>query len=46
MAVPIPYNLFMLVAVWRSAERYTGPRERAELARAVIILWTAAECLL
>jgi len=46
MAVPIPYNLFMLVAVWRSADRYTGPRERADLVRAVIILWTAAECLL
>jgi hypothetical protein len=46
MAAPIPYNLFMLVAVWRSAARYTGPRERADLARAAIILWTAAECLL
>jgi hypothetical protein len=46
MAVPIPYNVFMLVAVWRSAARYTGPRERADLARAAIILWTAAECLL
>ncbi|MGE5147806.1 MAG: hypothetical protein ACM3N5_13725 [Candidatus Eiseniibacteriota bacterium] len=46
MLAPIPYNLFMLVAVWRSAARYTGPRERAELARAAIILWTAAECLL
>jgi hypothetical protein len=45
-AVPIPYNIFMLVADWRSAARYPGPRERAELARAVIILWTAAECLL
>lgn len=46
MLAPIPYNLFMLVAVWRSAARYTGPRERADLARAAIILWTAAECLL
>ena len=46
MAAPIPYNLFMLVAVWRSAGRYAGPRERADVARAAIILWTAAECLL
>jgi hypothetical protein len=46
MAAPIPYNIFMLIAVWRSAARYAGPRERADLARAAIILWTAATCLL
>ena len=46
MAVPIPYNVFVLVAVWRSAARYQGPRERADLARAAIILWTGIMCLL
>jgi hypothetical protein len=46
MALPIPYNIFMLVAVWRSAARYNGPRERADLARAAILLWTTVECLI
>ena len=38
-ALPIPYNLFMIVAVWRSADRYQGPKSSAELARIVAVVW-------
>lgn len=37
--LPVPYNVFVLVAVWRSAARYAGPRTWADLARVAIILW-------
>jgi hypothetical protein len=37
--LPAPYMIFMLVAVWRSAERYAGPKLWAELARPVALLW-------
>ncbi len=43
---PIPYNLFIFVAVWRSAARYTGPQRLADLARAALVAWTVAECAL
>jgi hypothetical protein len=43
--LPIPYNLLVLVGVWRSAERYRGARQRADLARAAIVLWTLAASL-
>jgi hypothetical protein len=39
-ALPIPYNVLVLVAVWRSADRYEGPRLWADLARAAIVVWT------
>ena len=32
-ALPIPYNLLVIVAVWRSAGRYSGPKKWADLAR-------------
>ncbi len=32
-ALPIPYNFVMAVAVWRSADRYSGPKTWADLAR-------------
>ncbi len=38
-AVPIPYNIFVVVAVWRSAGRYQGPRSRADWARIGSTLW-------
>jgi len=38
---PAPYNLLMIVAVWRSAARYPGRAIWATLARALIILWAA-----
>ena len=41
-ALPIPYNLVVLVAVWRSAAAYQGPRLRADLARILSLLWALA----
>ena len=37
--LPIPYNLFVVVAVWRSARRYRGAPEWATLARIAVIVW-------
>ncbi len=37
--LPVPYNLLVLVAVWRSAGRYLGPRKWADLARAGTLVW-------
>jgi hypothetical protein len=37
--LPIPYNVLIVVAVWRSAGRYTGPPLWATLARAAVIVW-------
>ncbi len=37
----IPYNLVVVVGVWRSAARYFGPRSHADLARgATVVLMT------
>ena len=44
--LPIPYNLLLLVAVWRSAGAYQGPRLWADLARVAIVIWAAAAVLL
>ena len=41
-ALPIPYNLAALVAVWRSASAYQGPRLWADLARVLSLLWALA----
>jgi hypothetical protein len=38
-ALPIPYNLLVVVAVWRSADRYPGPRKWADLARVGALCW-------
>jgi hypothetical protein len=37
--LPIPYNIFVVVAVWRSAQRYQGSREWALLARIGVVVW-------
>jgi len=37
--LPVPFNLFVAVAVWRSADRYQGPEKWADLGRAVTIFW-------
>lgn len=37
--LPVPYNLLVLVAVWRSAGRYRGPRHWADLARIAVLFW-------
>ena len=37
--LPAPYTVLVVVAVWRSADRYQGPRERTQLARVAIVIW-------
>jgi hypothetical protein len=37
--LPIPYNVFVTVAVWRSAQHYRGPHEWAMLARIGVVVW-------
>ena len=36
--LPVPYNFLVMVAVWRSAERYPGPQKWADLARLVTLV--------
>lgn len=43
--LPLPYNLFVLVAVWRSAARYAGPRHWAEAAR-IVVVWVVVVTLI
>lgn len=43
--LPAPYIFLMVVAVWRSAGRYTGPAHWTTLARAIVILWAAVAML-
>jgi len=38
-ALPIPFNLFVVIAVWRSADHYQGPRKWAYMARVGTVLW-------
>jgi len=45
LLLPVPYNIFLAVAVWRSAGRYEGPPERASLARLAVSLWALIACL-
>ncbi len=37
-AFSVPYNIIVTVGVWRSAERYTGERRWADLARMVTVV--------
>ena len=37
-AFSLPYNLIVLVGVWRSAERYAGDRRWADLAQIVTVV--------
>lgn len=37
--LPVPYNVAAAVGVWRSAARYRGPPERANLARIAVTVW-------
>jgi hypothetical protein len=39
--LPLPYNLLMLVSVWRSAKRYQGPPVLATAAQIATALWFA-----
>ena len=40
--LPTPYNFLIVVAVWRSAARYPGPRHWADYARAATVVWMIA----
>jgi hypothetical protein len=44
--LPIPYNILMVVAVWRSADGYAGPRLWADLARVAVLVWAVAASVL
>lgn len=37
--VPLPYNVLALMAVWRSANHYEGPRRHAAAAQLAAALW-------
>ena len=43
--LPVPYNLLMVVGVWRSAANYRGAQILATLARALILVWAALATL-
>ena len=36
---PLPYNILVVVAVWRSAANYRGPAHWAKLARIIVVVW-------
>jgi hypothetical protein len=42
----LPYNLFVVYAVWRSAERYAGPAHWALLARIGVVIWAILATIL
>jgi hypothetical protein len=45
-AIPIPWNVALVVGVWRSAARDpAASRGFAELARIAIVAWAAALCV-
>jgi hypothetical protein len=43
--LPLPYNVLVVVAVWRSAGCYTGPPMWATLARGAVIVWATLATL-
>jgi hypothetical protein len=43
--LPVPYNLLMVVGVWRSAANYRGAQIWATLAQALILVWAALATL-
>lgn len=36
--ISIPYNVVVVLGVWRSAARYDGPRSHADLARGATVI--------
>jgi hypothetical protein len=38
-ALPVPYNVLAVVAVWRSANRYPGSKTWADLACIGTVIW-------
>jgi hypothetical protein len=45
-ALPLPYNLLVVVAVWRSAARFEGRALWADLARILILVWAVLASVL
>lgn len=43
--LPLPYDVLVLVGVWRSAAHYEGPPLWADLARGAMVLWFLIETL-
>lgn len=43
--LPVPYNLLMVVGVWRSSANYRGAQIWATLARILILVWAALATL-
>ena len=43
--LPVPYNVLMVFAVWRSAAHYGGDAIWARLARGAILVWAAIATL-
>ncbi len=41
-ALPVPYNVIVTVAVWRSANAYPGPKKWADMARIGTVIWMVA----
>ena len=41
-ALPVPYNVIVTVAVWRSANDYPGPKKWADMARVGTVIWLVA----
>ena len=41
-ALPLPYNVVVTVAVWRSANYYPGPKKWADMARVGTVIWMVA----
>lgn len=44
--LPLPYNLTVIVGVWRSAAVYPGDRRWADWARVAVVVWAALAVLL
>ena len=44
--LPLPYNVMALLAVWRSARLYEGPRAHAAAAQLAAALWFVLMLLL
>ena len=40
--LPFPYILTAVIGVVRSADKYQGPRNRADMAKVAVIVWGAA----
>ena len=43
---PIPYDMLMVVGVWRSAARYNGNPANAQSARVAVLVWATAMLVL